>query len=327
MSETLLSRDQVVVALKKMLAIRKMEETVARLYLARDIGGFCHLYIGQEAIAAAVALVIREQDTMITGYRAHGFMMIKDDDIRQTTIAVVAELLGREAGCSRGKGGSMHLFDVKRGFYGGHGIVGAQVSLGTGLAFAHKYKGDDGVSFVFMGDGAANQGQVYESFNMASLWGLPCLYIIENNQYAMGTSVERGSANTDLFNRGQAFGIEGARVDGMCLLELYAAIKKAVAFCRAESRPFLLELMTYRYKGHSMSDPATYRKRAEVDDYRNNRDPIDRARAFAVQHKLMTEDEFKELDKDIKRIVDEAVEFSVASPEPDASELYTDVYA
>lgn len=325
--KTALTASQIIAALRKMLAIRKMEEIIARLYLSRDIGGFCHLYIGQEAIAAAVAVAVEECDSLITSYRAHGFMLIKNNDIEEATMAVVAELLGKKAGCSGGKGGSMHIFDKDRRFYGGHGIVGAQVSLGTGIALAHKYKNDGGVSLTFMGDGAVNQGQVYESFNIASLWGLPALYIIENNQYAMGTSVTRACATTELYNRGKSFGIDGERVDGMCLFESYARIKHAVEFCRSQSKPYILEMMTYRYKGHSMSDPASYRTRSEVDDYRKNRDPISAVKNYILEHNILEEESYKVLDRDIKDIVERAVELSKQSPYPDDNALYSDVYA
>ena len=307
---------------REMVLIRRFEERAGQLYGMGLIGGFCHLYIGQEAVAVGVQESVRQgHDKIITGYRDHGHMLAAGMDPKE----VMAELTGRIGGSSRGKGGSMHMFDVPTGFYGGHGIVGAQVSLGTGLAFAGKYRGDDSVAFVYFGDGASNQGQVYESFNMAQLWKLPGIYIIENNQYAMGTSIERSSSTTQLSQRGASFGIPGEQVDGMDVLAVRDAVKKAVERARAGEGPYILEVKTYRYRGHSMSDPAKYRTKEEVDEVKKTRDPIDHIKTLLAAANA-TEDELKAIDNEIKAIVAEAVQFAQESPEPDPSELYTDVY-
>ena len=307
---------------REMVLIRRFEERAGQLYGMGLIGGFCHLYIGQEAVAVGVQESVRQgHDKIITGYRDHGHMLAAGMDPKE----VMAELTGRIGGSSRGKGGSMHMFDVPTGFYGGHGIVGAQVSLGTGLAFAAKYRGDDSVAFVYFGDGASNQGQVYESFNMAQLWKLPAIYIIENNQYAMGTSIERSSSTTQLSQRGASFGIPGEQVDGMDVLAVRDAVKKAVERARAGEGPYILEVKTYRYRGHSMSDPAKYRTKEEVDEVKKTRDPIDHIKTLLAAANA-TEDELKAIDNEIKAIVAEAVQFAQESPEPDPSELYTDVY-
>jgi len=307
---------------REMVLIRRFEERAGQLYGMGLIGGFCHLYIGQEAVAVGVQESVRQgHDKIITGYRDHGHMLAAGMDPKE----VMAELTGRIGGSSRGKGGSMHMFDVPTGFYGGHGIVGAQVSLGTGLAFAGKYRGDDSVAFVYFGDGASNQGQVYESFNMAQLWKLPAIYIIENNQYAMGTSIERSSSTTQLSQRSASFGIPGEQVDGMDVLAVRDAVKKAVERARAGEGPYILEVKTYRYRGHSMSDPAKYRTKEEVDEVKKTRDPIDHIKTLLAAANA-TEDELKAIDNEIKAIVAEAVQFAQESPEPDPSELYTDVY-
>ena len=307
---------------REMVLIRRFEERAGQLYGMGLIGGFCHLYIGQEAVAVGVQESVQQgHDKIITGYRDHGHMLAAGMDPKE----VMAELTGRIGGSSRGKGGSMHMFDVPTGFYGGHGIVGAQVSLGTGLAFAGKYRGDDSVAFVYFGDGASNQGQVYESFNMAQLWKLPAIYIIENNQYAMGTSIERSSSTTQLSQRGASFGIPGEQVDGMDVLAVRDAVKKAVERARAGEGPYILEVKTYRYRGHSMSDPAKYRTKEEVDEVKKTRDPIDHIKTLLAAANA-TEDELKAIDNEIKAIVAEAVQFAQESPEPDPSELYTDVY-
>ena len=307
---------------REMVLIRRFEERAGQLYGMGLIGGFCHLYIGQEAVAVGVQESVRQgHDKIITGYRDHGHMLAAGMDPKE----VMAELTGRIGGSSRGKGGSMHMFDVPTGFYGGHGIVGAQVSLGTGLAFAGKYRGDDSVAFVYFGDGASNQGQVYESFNMAQLWKLPAIYIIENNQYAMGTSIERSSSTTQLSQRGASFGIPGEQVDGMDVLAVRDAVKKAVERARAGEGPYIIEVKTYRYRGHSMSDPAKYRTKEEVDEVKKTRDPIDHIKTLLAAANA-TEDELKAIDNEIKAIVAEAVQFAQESPEPDPSELYTDVY-
>jgi pyruvate dehydrogenase E1 component alpha subunit len=306
-----------------MLLIRRFEEKAGQLYGMGLIGGFCHLYIGQEAIVVGMQAALKQGDQVITAYRDHGHMLACGMDPK----GVMAELTGRETGYSKGKGGSMHMFSVEQNFYGGHGIVGAQVSIGTGLAFANKYKKTDAVCLTYFGDGAANQGQVYESFNMAELWKLPVIYIIENNQYAMGTSVERSSAQVEFFKRGASFNIPGEQVDGMDVEAVYAAGQKAVAWCRAGKGPIILEMKTYRYRGHSMSDPAKYRTREEVQTVREKRDPIEHLAQKLSQRGAASEDDLKAMDKDIRAIVNTAAEFATESPEPAAEELYTDVLA
>jgi pyruvate dehydrogenase E1 component alpha subunit len=306
-----------------MLLIRRFEEKAGQLYGMGLIGGFCHLYIGQEAVVVGMQMALKPGDAVITGYRDHGHMLATGMDAK----GVMAELTGRSHGYSRGKGGSMHMFSVEKGFYGGHGIVAAQVPLGTGLAFAAKYRGKDNVSLTYFGDGAANQGQVYESFNMAKLWMLPVIYVIENNQYAMGTSLARASATTDLFHRGAAHGIPGEQVDGMDIRAVKAAAEKAVQWCRGGNGPMILEMLTYRYRGHSMSDPAKYRTREEVEKVRTEHDPIEQVRQRLIQNKWATEDELKKVDAQVRQTVNEAAEFATNDPEPDAAELYTDIYA
>ena len=313
--------DQLLKYYRDMLLIRRFEEKAGQLYGMGLIGGFCHLYIGQEAVVVGIQAALKEGDSVITAYRDHGHMLACDMDPK----GVMAELTGREGGYSKGKGGSMHMFSKEKGFYGGHGIVGAQVPLGTGLAFAHKYRGDGGVCTAYMGDGAVNQGQVYESFNMAALWKLPVVYVIENNKYGMGTSIERASATTDLHQRGAAYGIPGEQVDGMDVVEVRAAADKAVAHARDGKGPIILEMKTYRYRGHSMSDPAKYRTKEEVNKMRQEHDPIDLVKAKLLDGKGASEDQLKEIDKEVKAIVAEAADFSQKSPEPDPSELYTDV--
>jgi pyruvate dehydrogenase E1 component alpha subunit len=303
-----------------MLLIRRFEERAGQLYGMGLIGGFCHLYIGQEAIAVGMDAVKREGDEIITGYRDHGHMLAAGMDPKE----VMAELTGRIGGSSKGKGGSMHMFSVPAGFYGGHGIVGAQVSLGTGLAFANKYRGDKRVSYTYFGDGAANQGQVYECFNMAELWKLPVVYVIENNQYAMGTSVERSSAETELYKRGVSFNIPGEQVDGMDVDAVRDAGERAANHARTKG-PYILEMKTYRYRGHSMSDPAKYRSKEEVDEVRKHRDPIDHLKA-KLEGAGIPEERLKEIDNQVKQVVLDAAEYARTSPEPDPSELYTDVY-
>jgi pyruvate dehydrogenase E1 component alpha subunit len=306
---------------RDMLLIRRFEERAGQLYGMGLIGGFCHLYIGQEAIAVGMETVKQPGDQIITGYRDHGHMLAAGMDPKQ----VMAELTGRAGGSSKGKGGSMHMFSTESGFYGGHGIVGAQVSLGTGLALADKYRGDGRVSFTYFGDGAANQGQVYESFNMAELWSLPVVYVIENNQYAMGTSIERSASETRLHRRGISFNIPGEEVDGMDVLAVVEAGAKAAEHARSGKGPYILEMKTYRYRGHSMSDPAKYRTKEEVDEVKKTRDPIEHLRERLEKAKV-TEDDLKVIDAEVKKIVAEAAEFARTSPEPDPSELYTDVY-
>jgi pyruvate dehydrogenase E1 component alpha subunit len=315
------SADEMLGFYREMLLLRRFEEKVGQLYGMGLIGGFCHLYIGQEAVVVGMQAAITPEDTVITGYRDHAHMLVCGMDPR----GVMAELTGRSGGYSRGKGGSMHMFSPEKNFYGGHGIVGAQVSLGTGIGFALKYRETDRVSLTYFGDGAANQGQVYESFNMAGLWQLPVIYIIENNQYAMGTAVKRASAQTELSRRGESFGIPGMQVDGMDVLAVKAAGDEAVAHCRAGKGPIVLEMKTYRYRGHSMSDPAKYRSRDEVSKMRAEHDPIDQLRAELLEKELADDAAFKTIDGEVKTVVTDAAEFAQNSPEPADTELYTDV--
>jgi pyruvate dehydrogenase E1 component alpha subunit len=315
------SRPQMLEFYRQMLLIRRFEEKAGQLYGLGLIGGFCHLYIGQEAVAVGLQSALEiGKDSVITGYRDHGHMLLCNIPPK----VVMAELTGRAAGISKGKGGSMHMFSVEHGFYGGHGIVGAQVSLGTGLAFGHKYKGDGGVCLAYFGDGASNQGQVYESFNMAELWKLPVIYVIENNQYAMGTSVARSSAEAKLHRRGESFRIPGIEVDGMDVLAVRAAAETALTWTRGGKGPIILEMKTYRYRGHSMSDPAKYRSRDEVQAVRDKSDPIEGLKK-ELEAIGVTDDELKAIDKDIRAIVAEAADFAEQSPEPALSELFTDV--
>ncbi|MES2343909.1 MAG: pyruvate dehydrogenase (acetyl-transferring) E1 component subunit alpha [Pseudomonadota bacterium] len=307
---------------RDMLLIRRFEERAGQLYGMGLIGGFCHLYIGQEAIAVGVQSIKQPGDQVITGYRDHGHMLACGMDPKE----VMAELTGRFTGSSKGKGGSMHMFSTEADFYGGHGIVGAQVSLGTGLALANKYKANNKVAFTYFGDGAANQGQVYESFNMATIWKLPVVYVIENNQYAMGTSIERSSSETHLYKRGASFRIPGEEVDGMDVLAVQAAARKAAEHARSGEGPYILEMKTYRYRGHSMSDPAKYRTREEVDEVRKTRDPIDHLQELLETKGWADQAALKVIDAEVKRIVADAAEFARTSPEPELSELYTDVY-
>jgi pyruvate dehydrogenase E1 component alpha subunit len=304
-----------------MLLIRRFEEKAGQLYGMGLIGGFCHLYIGQEAVAVGIQSALKEGDSVITGYRDHGHMLVCKMDPR----GVMAELTGRSGGVSKGKGGSMHMFSRKAGFYGGHGIVAAQVPLGTGLAFAHKYREDGGICVAYMGDGAVNQGQVYESFNMAALWKLPILYVIENNRYAMGTSQLRAAAGQELCLRGQAYGIPGEQVDGMDVLAVRAKAEEMVGRIRSGEGPAIMEAMTYRYRGHSMSDPAKYRTKEEVQEMRERHDPIENLRRIILDAKAGDDDGFKRIDKEIRDVVNEAARFAQDSPEPDPSELWTDI--
>jgi len=308
-------------AYREMLLIRRFEEKAGQLYGMGLIGGFCHLYIGQEAVVTGVQMALKQGDEVITGYRDHGHMLACEMDPK----GVMAELTGRRGGYSKGKGGSMHMFSVEKGFFGGHGIVGAQVSLGTGLAFANKYRGNDNVSVTYFGDGAANQGQVYESFNMAKLWRLPVVYVIENNKYGMGTSVNRASSTTDLCHRGRSFEIPGEAVDGMDVRAVREAAMRAVEHARSGNGPYILEMLTYRYRGHSMSDPAKYRTREEVDKMRAEHDPIEQVRQRILANAWASEDDLKGIDKEVRDIVNEAAEFSQHDPEPDPSELWTDI--
>lgn len=317
------SKDDLLKYYHEMLLIRRFEEKAGQLYGMGLIGGFCHLYIGQEAVVVGLEACTKEGDKRVTSYRDHGHMLACGMDAN----GVMAELTGRSGGYSRGKGGSMHMFSREKHFYGGHGIVGAQVPLGAGLAFADKYKGNDNVTFTYFGDGAANQGQVYETYNMAELWALPIIFVIENNGYAMGTSVKRSTKSTTLFGRGLAYGIPGEQVDGMDVLAVKEAGEKAVAHCRAGKGPYILEMMTYRYRGHSMSDPARYRTREEVEKIKTEKDAIEHVRDLLLNAGLASEDDLKAIDKKIKDVVNASAEFAKDSPEPDVSELFTDIYA
>ncbi|MEO1702147.1 MAG: pyruvate dehydrogenase (acetyl-transferring) E1 component subunit alpha [Pseudomonadota bacterium] len=314
------SKDEELKAYRDMLLIRRFEEKAGQLYGMGFIGGFCHLYIGQEAVVTGMQMAMVEGDQVITAYRDHGHMLASGMESR----GVMAELTGRKSGYSAGKGGSMHMFSKEKHFYGGHGIVGAQVSLGTGLAFANKYRANGNISATYCGDGAANQGQVYESFNMAALWKLPVVYVIENNRYAMGTSTERHAAQNDYSMRGVSFGIPGMRVDGMDVRAVKAAADFACIHAREEG-PIILEMMTYRYRGHSMSDPAKYRTKDEVQKMRQESDPIEQVKARILENKIVPEDELKAIDKEVKAIITDAADFAQNDPQPDPSELWTDI--
>ena len=308
---------------RDMLLIRRFEEKAGQLYGMGLIGGFCHLYIGQEAVVVGLEAAARDGDKRITSYRDHGHMLACGMDPN----GVMAELTGRSVGYSKGKGGSMHMFSKEKNFYGGHGIVGAQVPLGAGLAFADRYRENNCVTFTYFGDGAANQGQVYETFNMAALWKLPVIFVIENNQYAMGTAQERSTSSPEIYTRGEAFGIKGEAVDGMDVIAVKTAGDKAADYCRAGKGPYILEIKTYRYRGHSMSDPAKYRTREEVQKMRAQRDPIEAIRTLLVSEKHATDEEIKTIDKEIKEIINACAEYAKDSPEVSAEELWTDVYA
>jgi pyruvate dehydrogenase E1 component alpha subunit len=315
------TKEQDLAAYRTMLTIRRFEEKAGQMYGMGLIGGFCHLYIGQEAVVVGVQAVLKPGDQVITGYRDHGHMIACGMEPK----GVMAELTGRTHGYSKGKGGSMHMFSVEKGFYGGHGIVGAPVPLGTGLAFANRYRRNDNIAVTYFGDGAANQGQVYESFNMAELWKLPVVYVIENNRYAMGTSVARSSAQINFARRGASFNIPGEQVNGMDVRAVKAAGEKAVKWAREGNGPYILEMQTYRYRGHSMSDPAKYRTREEVQKVRAEQDPIEQVRHRLLETKRAKEDELKKIDGEVREQVNEAAEFATHDPEPDPSELYTDV--
>lgn len=314
------SQEEMLALYKDMLLIRRFEEKAGQLYGMGLIGGFCHLYIGQEAVVTGIQSVQEPQDTVVTTYRDHGHMLAQG----MSANGVMAELTGREGGYSRGKGGSMHMFSEEKGFFGGHGIVGASTAIGTGLAFAHKYKEDGGVAVAYMGDGSANQGQVAECYNMAALWKLPVLYVIENNQYAMGTSNARHAAG-QLYARGAGYGIPGEQVDGMDVFAVQAAARQALDYVRSGNGPYILEVMTYRYRGHSMSDPAKYREKSEVDDMKSNRDPIDAIKEAMKEAYDVKDEDLKAIDKEIKAIVKESAEFAQESPELAPEELWTDV--
>jgi pyruvate dehydrogenase E1 component alpha subunit len=315
------TKDEELHAYREMLLIRRFEEKAGQMYGMGLIGGFCHLYIGQEAVVVGMQMAAKDGDQVITGYRDHGHMLVCGMDPK----GVMAELTGRRGGYSKGKGGSMHMFSKEKAFYGGHGIVGAQVSLGTGLGFANWYREDGRVSLTYFGDGAANQGQVYESFNMAELWKLPVVYVIENNRYAMGTSVSRASAQTDFSKRGVSFNIPGEQVDGMDVRAVREAGARAIEHCRSGNGPYILEMQTYRYRGHSMSDPAKYRSKDEVARMREEHDPIEQVRRRLLEDWKVPEDELKKIDGKVREIVNEAAEFATHDPEPDVSELWTDI--
>ena len=315
------TKDEDLHAYREMLLIRRFEEKAGQMYGMGLIGGFCHLYIGQEAVVIGMQMASKDGDQVITGYRDHGHMLACGMESR----GVMAELTGRRGGYSRGKGGSMHMFSREKNFYGGHGIVGAQVSLGAGLGFANWYRQDGRVSMAYFGDGAANQGQVYESFNMAQLWKLPVVFVIENNRYAMGTSVSRASAQTDFSRRGASFGIPGEQVDGMDVRAVREAGLRAIEHARSGKGPYILEMQTYRYRGHSMSDPAKYRSKDEVQKMRSEHDPIEQVRARLLENNWASEDDLKQIDKDVRDIVADSADFAQSDPEPDVSELYTDI--
>jgi pyruvate dehydrogenase E1 component alpha subunit len=316
-----LSKDEEFQAYRDMLLIRRFEEKSGQMYGMGLIGGFCHLYIGQEAVVVGMQMASKDGDQVITGYRDHGHMLATGMDPK----GVLAELTGRKGGYSKGKGGSMHMFSKEKHFYGGHGIVGAQVPLGTGIAFASRYRGEDSVCLTYFGDGAANQGQVYESFNMAALWKLPVVYVIENNRYAMGTSVSRAAAQTDFSRRGLSFNIPGEQVDGMDIRAVKEAGERAIEHARSGEGPFILEMLTYRYRGHSMSDPAKYRTKDEVTRMREEQDPIEQVRRRLLGEWEVPEKDLKEVDSEIRKIVNEAADFATNDPEPDPSELWTDI--
>ncbi len=316
-----MGRDALLAAFRDMLLIRRFEERAGQLYGMGLIGGFCHLYMGQEAVVVGMQGTLKPGDQVITSYRDHGHMLACGMDPR----GVMAELTGRIGGYSKGKGGSMHMFSAEKGFYGGHGIVGAQVSLGTGLAFANWYRGNDHVCLTYFGEGAANQGQVYESFNLAALWKLPVVYIIENNRYSMGTEQSRATTSRDLSQKGAPWGIPGMQVDGMDVRKVREAGEIAVAHCRSGQGPYLLEMLTYRYRGHSMSDPAKYRTREEVQRIREERDPIEGARKVLLEEFGVEEGTLRAIEEEIRAIVQDAADFAQASPEPPESELWTDV--
>lgn len=315
------SKEEELKVYREMLLIRRFEEKAGQLYGMGFIGGFCHLYIGQEAVVTGIQMVLEDGDQMITGYRDHGHML----SMGMTARGVMAELTGRQSGYSAGKGGSMHMFSREKNFYGGHGIVGSQVSIGTGLGFANRYRDNGRVSVAFFGDGAANQGQVYESFNMAELWRLPIVYVVENNRYAMGTAVSRASAQTNFAERGTSFSIPGYQVDGMDVRAVKAAAERAMAFARGGNGPIILEMLTYRYRGHSMSDPAKYRSKDEVQKMRSEHDPIEQVKARLLKNKWATDAELKAIDKEVRDIVADSAEYAQTEPEPEPSELYTDV--
>tara|TARA_B100001123_G_scaffold444246_1_gene592524 strand:- start:869 stop:1828 length:960 start_codon:yes stop_codon:yes gene_type:complete len=306
---------------EKMLQIRRFEERAAQLYGMGHIGGFCHLYIGQEAVVVGVLMTIEKNDSVVTTYRDHGHMIARGLEPKK----IMAELTGRSTGYSSGKGGSMHMFSKKNNFYGGHGIVGAQVPIGTGIAFTHKYKKQNNICRTYIGDGAMNNGQVFEAFNLAALWKLPVLYIIENNMYGMGTSVNRAAAGSDLYKRGEPFGIKGSLVDGMNVFKVIEAAQKAGDYVRQGNGPYILEVQTYRYRGHSMSDPAKYRTKEELENYKLN-DPIEIATKEILKKKLVSKKDLENINKKIISEIKDAADYALNSPFPENKDLYTDVY-
>ena len=316
-----LPKEKLLAMYREMLLIRRFEEKAGQLYGMGLIGGFCHLYIGQEAVVTGMTAAAEQGDACITTYRDHAHMIAQGMDPK----SIMAELTGRIGGASKGKGGSMHMFSVEKQFFGGHGIVGANVPLGAGMAFAQKYRNTGKITMTYFGDGAANQGQVYEAFNMAALWQLPVIFIIENNEYAMGTSTKRHAAIPDLHKRGEPWGIPGVQVNGMNVLEVHEAAKKVIEHVRAGKGPYLMEVKTYRYRGHSMSDPAKYRSKEEVEDYKENRDPINTFRKYLEAENIAGEAAFKKIEDEVKQIVNDAAEYAKESPEPDATELWTDI--
>ncbi|MEJ1993912.1 MAG: pyruvate dehydrogenase (acetyl-transferring) E1 component subunit alpha [Limibacillus sp.] len=322
-SSTNYSAEKLLSYYREMLLIRRFEEKAGQMYGMGLIGGFCHLYIGQEAVVTGIHANMTDEDSVVASYRCHGHMLASGMDSK----GVMAELTGRKDGYSKGKGGSMHMFSREKKFFGGHGIVGAQVPIGTGIGFAQKYLGEDTVHFCYLGDGAVNQGQVYESFNMAALWKLPVIYVIENNRYGMGTSVQRASASTELYKRGEAYGIPGKQIDGMDVIKVQEETAAIIEKVRKGEGPYILEMMTYRYRGHSMSDPAKYRTREEVQKMRTEHDPIDQLKKLILENKVSDEDTLKGIDREVKDIISDAADFAQNSPEPDPSELWTDVYA
>jgi pyruvate dehydrogenase E1 component alpha subunit len=316
-----LSKEQYLKCYEQMLLLRRFEEKCGQFYGMGLIGGFCHLYIGQEAVISGIEFVKEKEDSIITSYRDHAHMIMSGSDPKY----IMAELMGRASGCSKGKGGSMHMFDTPNKFYGGHGIVGAQVPIGTGIAFAEKYNGTKNICFTFLGDGAVNQGQVYEAFNMAALWKLPVIYVIENNQYSMGTSLARSTAMTDLYRKGESFNVPGFQANGMDVDEMYNAAMQAVRYVRDGNGPVIIEAKTYRYRGHSMSDPAKYRSKEEVEQYKHL-DPIDHVRAIIEKHSYADENAIKEIEKRVKNKIQEISDFAANDSLPDESELYTDIF-
>ncbi|UWI83068.1 pyruvate dehydrogenase (acetyl-transferring) E1 component subunit alpha [Wolbachia endosymbiont of Howardula sp.] len=316
------TKEQIISFYRKMLLIRRFEEKAGQLYSMGLIGGFCHLSIGQEAVAVGTQAASKLGDAFITSYRDHGLILACNADQN----ALMSELIGKANGCSKGKGGSMHVFDIEKNFFGGHGIVGAQVPIGTGIAFANRYQKKNNVVFTFFGDGATNQGQVYEAFNMASLWNLPVVYIIENNEYAMGTSTHKSTLLTDLYKRGECFGIPGKQVYGMDFFSVYSATNQAAEHVRTGKGPMLLEMKTYRYRGHSMSDPATYRSQEEVQDMKKNHDPISSLKSYILDQNIASEQICKAIDQEVRNSVTHAEEFAKRSPAPNEDELYTDLY-